>query len=246
MNDDRTRMLFMWMAAVYGHTWTSQYADSDLIEMALAAWTEGTEGLSDDQVEHGRKACLRRASAFPPSLPEFIGMCADAPLSEEEARRRIEHKQAREDWEDEILRLATKEGIFDPMRKGGPQAYVVELRERGTRDMSRTAPETRHCDSCAQVFNAGDRTRRPSFAGIPFGEWWCGWCCARAALTAFLRGGSRDELRLAFAGTYSPASRAQSTEADQVVRQQSAEANLEDRLRRYEQAALFPEPKGGA
>ena len=71
---NRISELFIWMAAVYGRTWTSQYA-GETAKVAAAAWSEGLSELSDGHVEAGRHAVLKRGGDWPPSLPEFRRLC---------------------------------------------------------------------------------------------------------------------------------------------------------------------------
>ena len=71
---ERISELFIWMAAVYGRSWTSQYA-GETAKVATSAWSDGLSSFSDAHIEAGRQAVLKRGGDWPPSLPEFRRLC---------------------------------------------------------------------------------------------------------------------------------------------------------------------------
>lgn len=72
---------FAQMAALYGHTWTSQYVrgDDDSLRLSMAAWREALAGLSPQQVRAGIKADVLRGAEWPPSAPAFRALCLGIP-----------------------------------------------------------------------------------------------------------------------------------------------------------------------
>ena len=74
--NERITGLFIWMAAVYGRTWTGQYA-GETAKVASAAWGDGLFDLTDEHLEAGKRATLKRYGDWPPSLPEFRRLCLE-------------------------------------------------------------------------------------------------------------------------------------------------------------------------
>ena len=72
--NERIMALFVWMAAVYGRTWTGQYA-GETAKVALAVWADGLADLTDEHLEAGKRATLKRHGDWPPPLPEFRRLC---------------------------------------------------------------------------------------------------------------------------------------------------------------------------
>jgi hypothetical protein len=58
------------MASLYGHKWASQYGSSP-----DELWTKALTALGSDAIRRGLEACVVSGDAWPPSLPEFMGMC---------------------------------------------------------------------------------------------------------------------------------------------------------------------------
>lgn len=66
------------MAAMFGHTWSSQYGD--LPEgVAASTWGAVLSGLTPQQLAFGLHACAVSGSEFPPSAPRFRAMCFGIP-----------------------------------------------------------------------------------------------------------------------------------------------------------------------
>ena len=59
------------MTSMYGHKWTSVHglADDD------GMWGKALAGLDGKQIAKGMQACLEQKLTWPPSAPEFRGMC---------------------------------------------------------------------------------------------------------------------------------------------------------------------------
>lgn len=71
---------FVWlhMAALYGHTWTSAYGDSSR-GPAGAQWAKTLAGMTRAQIEAGIDACRAEGAEWPPSAPRFRAMCLGIP-----------------------------------------------------------------------------------------------------------------------------------------------------------------------
>lgn len=60
------------MTAIYGHRWTSQFGDCN---GAMEIWQKGLSDLTAEELGAGLRAMLNRDDPWPPSLPEFRGLC---------------------------------------------------------------------------------------------------------------------------------------------------------------------------
>ncbi len=74
-----TRTLWVRMAEIYGHRWTSSYGAESGQDGAAGTWAKGLAGISPEQIAFGLKACLVSAEPWPPTLPEFRAMCLGIP-----------------------------------------------------------------------------------------------------------------------------------------------------------------------
>lgn len=73
-----TRTLWVRMAEIYGHRWTSAYGDNPN-EGAALTWAKGLGGIAPQQLADGLRACIASSEPWPPTLPEFRGMCLSIP-----------------------------------------------------------------------------------------------------------------------------------------------------------------------
>lgn len=75
-----TRMRTLWirMAEIYGHRWTSAYGD-DPNHGAALTWAKGLQHMTPAQLAHGLSSALSSVDGWPPTLPEFRAMCLDIP-----------------------------------------------------------------------------------------------------------------------------------------------------------------------
>lgn len=75
------------MTHLYAHKWASPMgdaaidADNSLTEPAKT-WASGLSGITGDQLASGLRGCLEREDAWPPTLPEFRGLCLGKGLNE--------------------------------------------------------------------------------------------------------------------------------------------------------------------
>ena len=75
---DAIDALWIGMADVYGHRWTSAYGN-DPAQGAGGTWSLGLAGLTTEQVGQGVQACIASSEPWPPTLPEFRAMCLGIP-----------------------------------------------------------------------------------------------------------------------------------------------------------------------
>ena len=70
--------LWLAMASVYGHRWTSAHG-ADQAAGSGDTWARGLAGLSAAQLGAGMDACITSSDPWPPTLPEFRAMCFGIP-----------------------------------------------------------------------------------------------------------------------------------------------------------------------
>lgn len=78
------RKLWERMSAIYGHRWTSAYDErcddeNGVLTVPGETWQRGLAGVSDQSIGKGISACIVAADPWPPTLPQFRGMCLDVP-----------------------------------------------------------------------------------------------------------------------------------------------------------------------
>jgi len=78
LSDDAIDALWVAMADVYGHRWTSAYG-TDPQAGAGGTWRRGLAGLEQRQLGMGIDACIASSEAWPPTLPEFRALCLGVP-----------------------------------------------------------------------------------------------------------------------------------------------------------------------
>lgn len=86
-----SRIVELWrrMAAMYGHTWASQYGTQPE-GTAADTWAAALAGLTGPQIAEGLRACVVEGEEFPPNAPRFRAMCCGIPSL---ARVRLEFTQ---------------------------------------------------------------------------------------------------------------------------------------------------------
>lgn len=73
------RTLWVRMAEIYGHRWTSAYGETADDAGAGETWAKGLAGITPEQLADGLKACVASADPWPPTLPEFRARCLGIP-----------------------------------------------------------------------------------------------------------------------------------------------------------------------
>lgn len=69
-------MVKLWerMSEIYGPRWVSGYGEPG--GKAFETWSRALKGASADNIKRGLNRCLQRdEQGWPPTLPEFLGMC---------------------------------------------------------------------------------------------------------------------------------------------------------------------------
>lgn len=74
-----SRTLWVRMAEIYGHRWTSAYGDDPDADGAAGTWAKGLSGVTGTQLADGLKACVVASDPWPPTLPAFRAMCLGVP-----------------------------------------------------------------------------------------------------------------------------------------------------------------------
>jgi hypothetical protein len=129
-----TRTLWVRMAEIYGHRWTSSYGESSDANGAAGTWAKGLSGIDSMQIAAGLKSCIVSANPWPPTLPEFRAMCLGIPtlaemrLDSDKAKpftilvwQRLDgfrHKMANAEQADRMLRDAYEVAREHIMRGG--------------------------------------------------------------------------------------------------------------------------------
>lgn len=82
------------MASIYGHKWTSSFGDEDKNE----TWGRGLAGITPQQLADGLETCVTQNFDWPPSLPEFRGLClgVNGNLSAEDEAIEAQQRRMRE------------------------------------------------------------------------------------------------------------------------------------------------------
>lgn len=62
--------LWIRMAEIFGHKWTSQYGDTP-----LDTWSNRLGSMTAEEIAYGVNACASSSLQWPPSLPDFCGLC---------------------------------------------------------------------------------------------------------------------------------------------------------------------------
>lgn len=73
------RTLWVRMAEIYGHRWSSAYGEDSSLDGAAGTWAKGLAGVTPAQVAAGLNACIASSDPWPPTLPEFRAKCLGIP-----------------------------------------------------------------------------------------------------------------------------------------------------------------------
>lgn len=164
------RTIWVRMAEIYGHKWTSAYGETADDGGAGETWAKGLAGITPEQLGEGLKACLASADPWPPTLPEFRARCLGIPSlaqvrlelrGSERSRFTLQvwqgldsyrFKQAPQEQSDRLLRDAYELAREHVMRGGElPTAPVATLASTNKQPAPRKKdPKVREA-SCAQI-----------------------------------------------------------------------------------------------
>lgn len=80
-------MVTFWtrMEEIYPHRWEAKMGPVG--SSTFATWQKGLAGVTTERIADGLTGCIRRQDGWPPSLPEFRGMCL-AGVAQRAAHRR--------------------------------------------------------------------------------------------------------------------------------------------------------------
>lgn len=67
--------LFSHMLKMYGNKWADYIDLAGGVDATTEVWAAGLAGLSSAELRRGLEYCLTRANPWPPTLPEFRGLC---------------------------------------------------------------------------------------------------------------------------------------------------------------------------
>jgi len=81
-NRETIENLWMMMASMFGHKWTSSYGDQVDPEKV---WQASLKGISQDQIKRALNLLAKRGDEWPPSAPEFRSLCLYGDATEEQA-----------------------------------------------------------------------------------------------------------------------------------------------------------------
>lgn len=138
--------LWVMMAGLYGHKWTSSYGASDIKldehnkpRADSGIWAKALSGVTGREIAHGMKLCTTRTgsqAAWPPSAPEFRDMCVSArtdasiPDQIRSWREAVEASTAPGDWifSHPIVQEAARMTGWYAIRNGIPSAEALEAK----------------------------------------------------------------------------------------------------------------------
>lgn len=94
MRTKRMQRIWERMSALYGSRWGIEYgpvlrSDGTLAPVA-GHWADALDGLENDRIAAGIRACIDRDNPHPPSMPEFLRMCGYRPKSRNPAHADFE------------------------------------------------------------------------------------------------------------------------------------------------------------
>lgn len=72
------RRVWLRMAEIYGHKWTSAFGD-DAMAGAGETWAKALRGLTTSQLALGIESCAEAIDPWPPTLPQFKALCLGIP-----------------------------------------------------------------------------------------------------------------------------------------------------------------------
>lgn len=82
LRDEVIAALWETLSSIYGKKFTDQFGDffdANGITKTVRIWSQSLAAIEPGRLERGLRACLERDSPWPPTLPEFIHLCAKKP-----------------------------------------------------------------------------------------------------------------------------------------------------------------------
>lgn len=115
------------MASLFGHKWTSAYGDEVDVD---GMWSRALAGLTEDDLKNGFNRLALEGSDWPPSAPEFRGLCLNMDRNHESDREHRARAAAHAKWLDEnpqVLRIEDKTAT--ERRKARGREAMQKIRE---------------------------------------------------------------------------------------------------------------------
>ncbi|MGP3789789.1 hypothetical protein [Pseudomonas sp. B392_1p] len=123
--------LWMKMAEMYGHRWTSSFGEK---ADPAGAWSSSLKGLNGQQLAHGLNAVAHKGDEWPPSAPAFRAMCLN-PAPETLGLPAVDdafHRALTGSYRNKVVRAAANAtGIFD-LRHGRTEDAALRRRFQST------------------------------------------------------------------------------------------------------------------
>ncbi len=69
--------LFLRFQAVYGNRVTTMWADAP-VEEVKSVWADALGQFTGEDLKHALTASFEHYTEYPPTLPQFVGLCRDA------------------------------------------------------------------------------------------------------------------------------------------------------------------------
>lgn len=121
-------MVTLWtrMEEIYPHRWSSKLGEPG--SSAFETWRQGLAGMTPPQIARGLQQCIERHDSWPPSLPEFRGLCRPSPQALElptpEAAFRMASQQQPDwrQWHPIVFHARQAVGAYDLIHR--PEAYT--------------------------------------------------------------------------------------------------------------------------
>jgi hypothetical protein len=83
LRDEVIAALWAALTSMYGKKFTDQFGEfcdaNGVTTNTVRIWSQSLSGIEPLRLERGLRACLERDSPWPPTLPEFIHLCAKKP-----------------------------------------------------------------------------------------------------------------------------------------------------------------------
>lgn len=83
LRDEVIAALWAALTSMYGKKFTDQFGEfcnaNGVTTNTVRIWSQSLSGIEPLRLERGLRACLERDSPWPPTLPEFVHLCAKKP-----------------------------------------------------------------------------------------------------------------------------------------------------------------------
>ena len=124
LNNRTMSNLWERLTHLYGHKFASVYGVSAVNQSGLTetakTWASGLNGLTGEQIANGLRECVDCGAAWPPTLPEFVGMCKGTKNKTINSEIYVENRRSHLIESDEVKASRSRLGAesINEMRKG--------------------------------------------------------------------------------------------------------------------------------